>query len=56
MTLYPDVQAKAHEETDRVIGMDRLPRLLNREELPYIEAVVKEVFRWNPVLPLGELN
>ena len=56
MTLYPHIQAKAQEELDNVIGSDRLPKLSDREELPYINALVKEVFRWNPVLPLGELD
>ncbi|KAI0319697.1 cytochrome P450 [Amylostereum chailletii] len=53
MVLYPDVQRKAHEELDRVIGGDRLPRLADREQLPYISALVKELVRWAPGTPLG---
>ncbi|KIJ46528.1 hypothetical protein M422DRAFT_134348, partial [Sphaerobolus stellatus SS14] len=53
MTLYPDVQAKAQAELDRVVGNDRLPTFSDRENLPYINACVKEVFRWNTALPLG---
>lgn len=53
MTLYPDVQHKAQEEIDRVVGSDRLPGFQDRENLPYIDAIVKEVLRWHPVAPMG---
>jgi cytochrome P450 len=53
MQLYPEVQRRAQEEIDRVIGNDRLPTLADRPNLPYIEVVIKEVLRWNPVAPLG---
>ncbi|KAJ5698623.1 cytochrome P450 [Penicillium macrosclerotiorum] len=53
MTAYPEVQKKAQEEIDRVIGSDRLPGFSDRESLPYIEAVLKETLRWMPLAPLG---
>ncbi|GJE90601.1 cytochrome P450 [Phanerochaete sordida] len=53
MALHPEAQAKAHEEIDKVVGTIRLPRLSDRDELPYINALVKEVMRWHPILPLG---
>jgi cytochrome P450 len=53
MTLYPDVQLKAREEIDRVVGSKRLPNLEDRARLPYVEAVVKECFRWHPIAPMG---
>lgn len=53
MVLYPDVQKKAREEIDRVVGPNRLPTFSDRKNLPYIEALIKEVHRWNPVAPLG---
>lgn len=53
MTMYPEVQARAQEEIDRVVGQDRLPNLGDREDLPYVEAVVKEVLRWYPVAPMA---
>lgn len=53
MTLYPDVQRRAQEQLDSVVGTDKLPNFGDRERLPYIEALVKEVLRWNPVTPLG---
>ena len=54
MTLYPEVQRKAQEEVDRVIGSDRLPTLADQSSLPYVDALVQEVLRWNPVGPLGK--
>ncbi|KAH8429766.1 cytochrome P450 [Aspergillus melleus] len=53
MALHPEVQAKAQEEIDRVLGPNKLPTFDDRERLPYIEAVVKETLRWHPVAPMG---
>ncbi|KAI0028090.1 cytochrome P450 [Vararia minispora EC-137] len=53
LALNPDVQKKAQAEVDHVVGLDRLPTLKDREELPYIEALVKELLRWNTVVPTG---
>jgi cytochrome P450 len=53
MVLNPDVQKKAQEEIDRVVGNDRLPNFDDRDSLIYVEAVIREVMRWHPPLPLG---
>jgi len=53
MSLYPEVQARAQAEMDQVVGRGRLPSWEDHDSLPYLEALVKEVFRWNPVAPLG---
>lgn len=53
MALFPEVQRKAQAEIDRVVGPDRLPSFQDRESLPYINAMVKEILRWHPVLPMG---
>ncbi|KIJ38757.1 hypothetical protein M422DRAFT_33150, partial [Sphaerobolus stellatus SS14] len=52
MILYPEVQARAQEELDRVLG-DRLPTFDDLDQLPYITAMCKEVQRFHPVFPLG---
>jgi len=52
MTLYPEVQAKAQAEIDRVIG-DRLPSVKDKESTPYLNALVKETLRWHPIGPNG---
>lgn len=53
MVLCPEIQSKGQEEIDRVIGKDRLPSFTDRDSLPYVNAIVKEVLRWNPAVPLG---
>ena len=45
MLHYPDVHRKAQEEIDRVIGRERLPDLKDRDSLPYLEALVMELYR-----------
>ncbi|KAI6039884.1 cytochrome P450 [Pisolithus marmoratus] len=51
MVLYPEAQAKAQEEIDRVVGDSRLPEFSDRENLPYVDAVLLEVLRWYPTNP-----
>ncbi|KAG7087219.1 hypothetical protein E1B28_013200 [Marasmius oreades] len=53
MVMYPEVQRKVQEELDRVIGNSRLPDFSDRDNLPYLAAVQKEVMRWHPVGPMG---
>ncbi|OCH86632.1 cytochrome P450 [Obba rivulosa] len=53
MAMHPDIQAKAHEELDRVVGSERLPAMDDRESLPYIDAIVKETLRYHPPTPMG---
>ena len=53
MTLYPDVVAKGQEQIDSIVGRNRLPTFADREKLPYIDAIVKEVLRWRPIGPTG---
>ncbi|CAH0004437.1 unnamed protein product [Clonostachys byssicola] len=53
MVKFPDILHKVQEEIDRVVGRDRLPQFEDRPNLPYVEAVVKEAFRWHPVAGMG---
>ena len=52
MVTNSSVQQKAQHEIDNVIGRDRLPTLDDRTYLPYVEAISREVYRWNLVVPL----
>lgn len=51
MVQFPEAQKKAQCELDMVIGPDRLPEFADRDALPYVRALVKEVMRWHSVAP-----
>ncbi|KAK6987768.1 OrdA protein [Favolaschia claudopus] len=53
MVLAPEVQREAQTEIDSVVGTTRLPLFSDREQLPYVSAVVTELLRWHSVAPLG---
>ncbi|KAF7371336.1 Cytochrome P450 [Mycena sanguinolenta] len=53
MSLYPEVQAAAQKEIDAVVGADRLPDISDRERLPYVNALCKEVLRFHVSVPTG---
>jgi len=52
LTMYPEIVKKAQAQLDDVVG-DRPPTFYDMEELPYVEAIVKEVLRWRPPGPMG---
>ena len=56
MVLFPEVQAKAQAELDAVVGTERLPCFNDRDSLPYINAICKEVLRWHSITPLGTIS
>ncbi|KAF2129634.1 putative cytochrome P450 monooxygenase [Dothidotthia symphoricarpi CBS 119687] len=53
MLNFPDAQKKAQKEIDAVIGNDRLPCFTDYDSLPYLRALVDEVHRFRPILPIG---
>ncbi|KXN83648.1 O-methylsterigmatocystin oxidoreductase [Leucoagaricus sp. SymC.cos] len=53
MVHYPEVQARARKDIDDVTGGIRLPDLDDRESLPYIDAIISELFRWATPTPLA---
>ena len=53
MLAYPETQACAYAEPDAVVGRIRLPTFADLSHLPYIRALVKELLRWRPVVPLA---
>lgn len=53
MAIHPEAQRKASLELDNVVGTGRLPGPDDRPNLPYLNALIKEVIRWKPVSPFG---
>ncbi|KAI0060162.1 cytochrome P450 [Artomyces pyxidatus] len=53
LVRYPEVLKKAQAEIDAVVGLDRLPDFDDRASLPYVESLIKEVYRWSAPVPLG---
>lgn len=52
MIHHPEVQRKAQEQLDSVVGPERSPVWADLPHLPYINMIVKEGHRWRPILPL----
>ena len=55
MILRPDIQRRAQEELDTVLG-SRLPSIEDQDSLPYVQALIYECMRWHPATPLGISN
>lgn len=53
MVLFPDVQKKAQEEIDRVVGQGRVPDMDDEPKMQYVRGCIKESLRWMPTTPLG---
>lgn len=53
MAVHPEIQKKAQKEIDQLLGGERLPTLSDRDDLPYISAVIKEIYRWHAPLPIS---
>jgi hypothetical protein len=53
MVLCPDVQARARAEIDQVVGHDTISSIDDRVSLPHLDAILREVLRWCPPVPLG---
>jgi cytochrome P450 len=54
MTHHSEIQERAREEIDSVLG-GNMATHDDRPSLPYVNAMIKEILRWGPVVPLGEL-
>ena len=55
LALSSRVQKRAQAELDLVVGRDRLPMFDDRPRLPYVEALCRELMRWQMVTPMGSI-
>ncbi|EIM88949.1 cytochrome P450 [Stereum hirsutum FP-91666 SS1] len=53
MAHFPRVQAKAQAELDAVLGSDHTLTPEDKKDLPYMCALIKEIMRYHPVMPMG---
>ncbi|KAF5382250.1 hypothetical protein D9757_008940 [Collybiopsis confluens] len=55
MLMFPSVAREAQDAIDRVISAANLPRFedISDQKIPYLDALVREVLRWNPIAPLA---
>ncbi|KAL0578653.1 hypothetical protein V5O48_003353 [Marasmius crinis-equi] len=53
MLANPEAQKRAQSEIDSTVPSGELPRFSDEQDLPFVSAIVKEVYRWQPVTPLG---
>ena len=53
MARSTDIMRTAQRQLDSFLGGERLPDHSDIDDLPYIVAIVKEIFRWAPPLPIG---
>ena len=49
----PEIQAKIHEEIDRVIGRDKVIAMADQARMPYFNACLHELQRIVTILPLN---
>ncbi|OBT52691.1 hypothetical protein VE04_06011, partial [Pseudogymnoascus sp. 24MN13] len=54
LAAYPEVQQRAHTELSKVVGNSRSPTFEDELNLPYIQAMVKEILRIRPVTNVGQ--
>ncbi|KAJ8088568.1 hypothetical protein PM082_022641 [Marasmius tenuissimus] len=53
MVLNPELQVRAQKEIDGVVGSGRLPDFEDRDNLPFVNALLAETLRWGTVTPLA---
>ncbi|XP_026877001.2 cytochrome P450 1A1 [Electrophorus electricus] len=51
LVAYPEIQERLHQELKEKVGMVRTPRLADKNDLPYLEAFIMEIFRHSSFLP-----
>ncbi|KAK7446301.1 hypothetical protein VKT23_014507 [Stygiomarasmius scandens] len=53
MVKNPEILRKGQEAVDKITSGDRLPSFADVGSIPFVDALVRETLRWNPILPLS---
>jgi cytochrome P450 len=53
LAAFPQAQQAARDELARVVGDERSPTFADEQDLPYIRAIGKEIFRIRPPTTIG---
>jgi len=53
MQEYPEIQIQAQTELDEIVGRGRLPSFSDKPNLPFLDALCKELLRHNTAFPAG---
>ncbi|XP_013774211.1 cytochrome P450 2U1-like [Limulus polyphemus] len=53
MTFHPGIQDRVYKEIVEVVGKERLPSMVDRNNMPYTEATIMEIQRFANIVPLG---
>ncbi|XP_071837724.1 cytochrome P450 2F2-like [Apostichopus japonicus] len=56
LVKYQDVQKKAREEVNVIIGRERSPTLTDRDQMSYVNAFIQETHRFVSAAPLGSYH
>ncbi|EIM80935.1 cytochrome P450, partial [Stereum hirsutum FP-91666 SS1] len=52
MANHEDFQDRAYAEILSVVGTDRFPNCRDRPSLIFVDALIREVYRFNPIVPV----
>jgi len=53
LAAYPDIQKRIQQEIDDVIGKERRPKFSDRNQMPYLQAFMWEIWRFRTVIPIN---
>jgi cytochrome P450 len=56
LAKYPEIQRRAQQEIENVVGKDKTVELSDRTNLPYIQALVYDLMRFADIHPIGVLH
>ncbi len=53
LATHPNVQKKLQQEIDDIIGKERSPKYVDRNQMPYLQAFMWELWRFRTILPIN---